>query len=71
MYNLNHYKKPKDQTCWQKIYDNFTELYQNDINVALQNLHYQDIDTFYNDIVSIITKSADDTLPKAKFNKHA
>ena len=37
-----------DKIAWHKINENFTELYQNDITVALQNIHFQHIDTFYN-----------------------
>ena len=48
-----------------------TENCQNSLSTALQSIHYKDVDSFYNEIVKLIAKSANETLPKNKFNKHA
>ena len=60
-----------DKIAWHKINDYFTEQYQNNLSIALQTMDNKDIDSFYNKILSIIKQSADETLPKTKFNKHA
>ena len=59
-----------EKIAWHKIDKDFTESYQNKLSLSLKNIDYQDINSFYNDIVSKVAKSANETLPKTKYNKH-